>query len=287
MKEPGPNENRHHSQGNRWQAQWKQQCSAVGGWNRQDRRIAKRRCFRLQRTSIERTAITEIKKVCRHVSRLQGPHPGSSARMTSLSIETRTAFGNLGRGWHVVQLPHGLQDDNTRDWQGECDDYRGSSDDSSGSGYADDWDEPSLIRLGFSTQASIMLSAEWAAASRLASAKRLKRVDPTLGRDSLQDKCLRVGKKWPGAGSNRRHQDFQSCALPTELPGRLEHERRQQMTVILSDRAGWGVSQFGWPTSSLFGIVSCLASLSIAVSRKRTKPGSGLQISFFGLTIHR
>jgi hypothetical protein len=23
---------------------------------------------------------------------------------------------------------------------------------------------------------------------------------------------------WCGAGSNRRHQDFQSCALPTELP---------------------------------------------------------------------
>ena len=25
--------------------------------------------------------------------------------------------------------------------------------------------------------------------------------------------------KWPGAESNRRHHDFQSCALPTELPG--------------------------------------------------------------------
>ena len=23
---------------------------------------------------------------------------------------------------------------------------------------------------------------------------------------------------WSGAGLNRRHQDFQSCALPTELP---------------------------------------------------------------------
>ena len=27
-------------------------------------------------------------------------------------------------------------------------------------------------------------------------------------------------KKWSGAGSNRRHMDFQSIALPTELPDR-------------------------------------------------------------------
>src|SRR5262245_41956186 len=26
--------------------------------------------------------------------------------------------------------------------------------------------------------------------------------------------------RWTGPGSNRRHQDFQSCALPTELPVR-------------------------------------------------------------------
>src|SRR5690606_8564510 len=26
--------------------------------------------------------------------------------------------------------------------------------------------------------------------------------------------------EWPGSESNRRHHDFQSCALPTELPGR-------------------------------------------------------------------
>src|SRR5262252_7526529 len=29
-------------------------------------------------------------------------------------------------------------------------------------------------------------------------------------------KCLK--KWWAGTGLNRRHQDFQSCALPTELP---------------------------------------------------------------------
>ena len=30
---------------------------------------------------------------------------------------------------------------------------------------------------------------------------------------------------WPGAESNRRHHDFQSCALPTELPGRKKSAR--------------------------------------------------------------
>jgi hypothetical protein len=32
--------------------------------------------------------------------------------------------------------------------------------------------------------------------------------------------------EWTGAGSNRRHQDFQSCALPAELP---VHPRDQAM----------------------------------------------------------
>ncbi len=27
-------------------------------------------------------------------------------------------------------------------------------------------------------------------------------------------------RQWSGAGSNRRHMDFQSIALPTELPDR-------------------------------------------------------------------
>ena len=30
------------------------------------------------------------------------------------------------------------------------------------------------------------------------------------------------GEVWPGTESNCRHEDFQSSALPTELPGRTE-----------------------------------------------------------------
>ena len=33
---------------------------------------------------------------------------------------------------------------------------------------------------------------------------------------------------WPGAESNRRHHDFQSCALPTELPGPDRSPRRNK-----------------------------------------------------------
>ena len=37
---------------------------------------------------------------------------------------------------------------------------------------------------------------------------------------------LSYGPRWPGAESNCRHHDFQSCALPTELPGPGWAERR-------------------------------------------------------------
>src|SRR5262245_21985150 len=34
----------------------------------------------------------------------------------------------------------------------------------------------------------------------------------------------RLKEWWAGTGLNRRHQDFQSCALPTELPAHLTRE---------------------------------------------------------------
>ena len=52
---------------------------------------------------------------------------------------------------------------------------------------------------------------------------------------------------WPGTELNRRHHDFQSCALPTELPGRdLEPPRakqnREYNTVILLETASTPVN---------------------------------------------
>src|SRR5436190_1252610 len=53
-----------------------------------------------------------------------------------------------------------------------------------------------------------------------------ERIDPRLPRVRRPDECGSEGpqggvEKWcPGTESNRRHEDFQSSALPTELPGR-------------------------------------------------------------------
>ena len=43
-------------------------------------------------------------------------------------------------------------------------------------------------------------------------------------------KRKQLPKWWPGTESNRRHEDFQSSALPTELPG---HEKKKQNNVIV------------------------------------------------------
>jgi hypothetical protein len=58
-----------------------------------------------------------------------------------------------------------------------------------------------------------------------------QRVGPTIGDSPTEPTITRQKKtrppqrmrdvrayQWTGPGSNRRHQDFQSCALPTELP---------------------------------------------------------------------
>ena len=38
--------------------------------------------------------------------------------------------------------------------------------------------------------------------------------------------------KWSGTESNRRHGDFQSPALPTELPDHLRKQRHQQVNPL-------------------------------------------------------
>ena len=50
---------------------------------------------------------------------------------------------------------------------------------------------------------------------------------------------------WPGAESNCRHHDFQSCALPTELPG-----RRKKPARSLSGRGRGVSSESADPTGS-------------------------------------
>ena len=48
---------------------------------------------------------------------------------------------------------------------------------------------------------------------------------------------LRTGTWCPGAESNHRHHDFQSCALPTELPGHRARERAQVGAGFIESRA--------------------------------------------------
>src|SRR5262245_749073 len=36
---------------------------------------------------------------------------------------------------------------------------------------------------------------------------------------------------WAGTGLNRRHQDFQSCALPTELPARAGFREDEEYQI--------------------------------------------------------
>src|SRR5688500_5794572 len=49
---------------------------------------------------------------------------------------------------------------------------------------------------------------------------RCRRHDQLTRIDGHRSSLLLLCFKWPGTESNRRHADFQSAALPTELPGR-------------------------------------------------------------------
>src|SRR3954471_17888058 len=58
-------------------------------------------------------------------------------------------------------------------------------------------------------------------------------------------------ERWLGAESNRRHEDFQSSALPTELPSRLFEEGRIRCMELLRVASGFvaaGPLRFRHPT---------------------------------------
>src|SRR5262249_18452389 len=63
--------------------------------------------------------------------------------------------------------------------------------------------------------------------------------------------CLE--KWWRGTESNCRHYDFQSYALPTELPRRAGIHTIRSMPELLSGRASGGSWVTGWERSLVIG----------------------------------
>src|SRR5262245_43348204 len=64
-----------------------------------------------------------------------------------------------------------------------------------------------------------------------------------------REECCRVTSRknwWAGTGLNRRHQDFQSCALPTELPAHQTREDNRRALGRLLPTAE--EEDQGWPT---------------------------------------
>jgi nitrogen regulatory protein PII len=59
--------------------------------------------------------------------------------------------------------------------------------------------------------------------------KKIEAIIKPFNLDEVREALIEIGalrtEKWLGAESNRRHEDFQSSALPTELPSRVNGER--------------------------------------------------------------
>ena len=74
-------------------------------------------------------------------------------------------------------------------------------------------------------------------------AKALGDNSGTIERERLavneRDSQILTGMWWPGTESNRRHCDFQSHALPTELPGRSERLSSIPWRSPSMQRRGW------------------------------------------------
>ena len=67
-------------------------------------------------------------------------------------------------------------------------------------------------------------------------------------------------KVWPGTESNRRHEDFQSSALPTELPG-------QNLAILLKTADESRNGQDGWSSPALFSMKSMTRLSNLTLSR--------------------
>ena len=77
--------------------------------------------------------------------------------------------------------------------------------------------------------------------TKIISADTEQSLDRREGRQT-NGKTADQAKRWcPGAELNHRHTDFQSVALPTELPGRLARGAYRGDRACLSSRAlpGW------------------------------------------------
>ena len=85
--------------------------------------------------------------------------------------------------------------------------------------------------------------------ARIAFAVENGAVDETRTRDLHLGKValyqLSYYRKWcPGTESNHRHVDFQSTALPTELPGRMA--TRKGLEPSTSSVTGWHSNQLNY-----------------------------------------